>query len=196
MMGSEWLVGRRGQALALAATALVCFMLWLGLVQPLLSWYADRATTLLEQRALADRMESLAASLPALRRQAEAGAGGRTAANLGLSDTSDSVASATLQEQVQAMATAAGAMLASVETLPAESAGAWRRIGLRVTLTTPWPVLVGVLRALDEATPRLLVDDLHVHGSVLAAQPVAPPLQTSFTVYAFRAGTRTEAARP
>jgi general secretion pathway protein M len=196
MRGHDWLVGRRGQALALGATLLACFALWSGVAQPLAEWYNSRAETLLEQRALAERMDGLAASLPALRQMVAAGAGNREAAGATLTGASDSVASATLQERVQAMATAAGATLSSVETLPAESTGAWRRIGLRVSLTVSWPVLINLLRALDEATPRMLVDDLHVHGTVLVAHPVVLPLPTAFTVYAFRPGTGTAAAHP
>lgn len=195
MIGAAWLTGRRGQSLALLVTLLLCLIVWFDAVQPLLGWYGDRAETLQQQRAIAQRMESLAASLPLLRRQAQAGAGAQTAANATLKDTDDAVASATLQEDVQAMATAAGASLTSVETLPAESAGAWRRIGLRVNLTAPWPVLVRLLQSLDGATPRMLVDDLHVHSTVLVAHPSALPLQTSLIVFAFRAATTTSGGR-
>jgi general secretion pathway protein M len=188
-MGAAWLIGRRGQALALAATLMVCPAIWAGVVQPLWSWYDTRAETLREQQALAERMEGLAASLPSLRGQVDAGAGDHAEAGAILPGASDSLASATLQERVQAMATAAGATLASVETLPADSAGAWRRIGLRVTLTASWTVLVRLLEALDQARPRMLVDDLHVHSTLLVAHPAVLPLQTSLTVYAFRAGT-------
>jgi general secretion pathway protein M len=193
-MGAEWLTGRRGQVLAVGVTLLLLLMVWIGAVQPLLAWHADRAETLLQQRVLADRMANAAATLPALRRQAEAGTGGHVASAATLAGASDAIAGATLQEQVQAMATAAGATLTSAETLPAEQTGAWRRIGLRLTLTAAWPVLVKLLEAIDRATPQMLVDDLHVHSVLLVARPVALPLQTSFTVYAFRAAPATTAA--
>jgi general secretion pathway protein M len=195
-MGADWLTGRRGQILAIAVTVLLLLIVWVGAVQPLLAWHADRAETLMQQRVLADRMANAAATLPALQRQAAAGTGGHVPAAAMLSGASDAIAGATLQEQVQAMATAAGATLTSAETLPAEQAGAWRRIGLRLTLTAPWPVLVRLLAAIDQATPQMLVDDLHVHSVLLVARPVALPLQTSFTVYAFRAAVASGNARP
>jgi general secretion pathway protein M len=188
-MDREWLTGRRGRALALAATVLVCLLVWAGMVQPLLSWYGDRAETLRQQRALAERMESLAATLPQLRRDVAASSGEHAAPGATLHDSSDAVASATMQERVQAMAAAAGATLTSIETLPAENTAGWRRIGLRLTLTAPWPDLVRLLQALDDATPRMLADDLHVHRTLVNAKAVAVPLQTTLAVYSFRAST-------
>jgi general secretion pathway protein M len=195
-MNSEWLGGLRGRALALGATLLLTAVVWLAAVQPLLDWHGERAVQLQERRALAARMQRLASTLPDLKREAEAGASGKLTAGAMLSGGSDSVAGAVLQERVQAMATAAGDTLTSVETLPADQAGSWRRIGLHISLTAPWPNMIRLLQALDEATPRMLVDDLHVHSTLLVSRPVTLPLQTSFTVYAFRAGTAPESARP
>lgn len=196
-MGNEWLTGRRGQALAVVVSLLVVLAVWVAAVQPLLAWYREREETLAQRTALADRMEALAASLPALRQDARADAPGRsTAGRATLEGASDAVAGATLQERVQAMAASAGASLSSVETLPAEQAGAWRRIALRVNLTASWPVLVRLLAAVDEASPSMLVDDLHMHSTLLVAHPVALPLQTSFSVYAFRSGGASVASRP
>jgi hypothetical protein len=42
MTGQSWLVGRRGQALAVGVALLAMLMLWLGVVEPLGSWYGDR----------------------------------------------------------------------------------------------------------------------------------------------------------
>ena len=42
---------------------------------------------------------------------------------------------------------------------------------------------------MDQATPRMLADDLHVHSTLAGGHPAVLPLQTSFTIYAFRADT-------
>jgi general secretion pathway protein M len=189
-----WLTGRRGQALALAITMLLAGIVWVGAVAPLMSWYQDRAATLAERSTLADHMAALAATLPRLQHEAAAEGADPAAAGLTLAGSSDAVAGATLQERVQSMARASGASLSSVETLPAEQMGAWRRIGLHVALTVPWQPLIRLMQAVDTATPRMLVDDLRVHSLVLGDHPSRQPLQTSFTIYAFRpatAGTRT-----
>ena len=153
--------GRRGQVLAVAIAAVALLTLWFGIVLPLAVWHATRAASLERQATLAGRMEALAASLPALRRRAATLAAGPAPQTL-LEGASDAVAGAALQEQVQAMAQEAGSPLTSVETLPAEPAGAYRRIGLRVSLSAPFPSLVHLLAAIADANPRMLVDDLQV----------------------------------
>jgi general secretion pathway protein M len=191
---NPWLTGRRGRALALIMLLLACATVWACIINPLLSWYQSDAALLQQQTVLAARMEQAAVTLPALRRQAEISAGRPAAANATLPSTSDAVAGAMLQERVEAMATEAGAILTSVETLPAEPAGAWRRIGLRVALTAPWAVLIRLLEALDLASTPMLADDLHVHTSPIdARQPPTLPVQASFTVIAFRAAAPGEA---
>jgi hypothetical protein len=93
---------------------------------------------------------------------------------------------------VQDMATAKGANLVSVESLPAETAGAYRRIGLKLSMNAPWPVLVALLQSVEQATPPMLVDDLQIHGSPIAILNRAAGLEAGFTIYSFRAGGTTE----
>ena len=100
---------------------------------------------------------------------------------------SDAVAGATLQSAVQGMATAAGAPLSSMETLPAEQSGLYRRIGLRVATAAPWPVLVALLRAVEQATPRMLVDDLQLRAPPVELRATTSPVTAAFTIVAFRA---------
>jgi general secretion pathway protein M len=103
-----------------------------------------------------------------------------------LAGETDAVAGAALQLLMQQMAIGAGTSLSSVEVLPAESVGGYRRIGLHVALAAPWPALVHLLQSIEQATPPMLVDDLRLHGSPVAN--VALPMDASFTVLAFRDG--------
>ena len=114
---NAWLTGRRGQGLAVGLTLLVLAVVWLGAAAPLQAWYADRAETLMQRQALLQRMQALAASLPALRSAASKATNGAASENMLLEGSSDAVAAADLQEMVQRMAGAAGASLAAVETL-------------------------------------------------------------------------------
>ena len=75
-------------------------------------------------------MEALVATVPALRAQAAAAAAGGTGEQALLEGDNDSTASASLQERLQAMFLQAGVQLNSVETVPGEEAGAFRRIRL------------------------------------------------------------------
>lgn len=190
-----WITGRWGQALALAAPILFGLTVWLVAVQPVVEWYANRSELIAERNLLADRMGAIVATLPALRQQVDDTLAAPAQTSSSFPGASNSIASAMLQEQIQAMATAAATSLSSVETLPAEPAGVWRRIGVRVALAAPLPELAGLLQALDQATPQMLVDDLQIHTGLLVARPVVLPLQTSFIVYAFRSNATQQASR-
>ncbi len=178
--------GRRGQVLAVAIAVVALMVLWFGIMLPLADWHTARNEAIERQRALAARMEALAASLPALRQRAASLAAGPAPQAL-LEGASDAVAGAALQEQVQAMAVEAGSPLTSAEALPAEPAGAYRRISLRVALSAPYPVLVHLLGAIADATPRMLVDDLQVQAPPLGLRSAVLPMDATLTVLAFRA---------
>ena len=152
--------GRRGQALAVSLVVLAAFLLWLGVLGPLAGWYADRSETLDQLRARAAREAALIETLPALRAEADSVA--KTPTRAVLAGGSDAIAGATLQEQVQAMASSAAAQLTSIETLPAEQSGAYRRIGVRMELSAQLPVVVALLKAIEEAEPSMLVDDIRL----------------------------------
>lgn len=177
--------GRVGQALAIALVALVLLAAWLAVAAPLLDLHAERAAALDGRAALARRMAQVATGLPELR-QAAAAAAGPVAPTL-IEGASDAVAGAVLLQGMQDMAGRAGATLSSTETLPVEAAGAYRRIGVRVALSAPWPVLVALLRAVADASPQLLVDDLQLHGARQFGTAGEPPIDASFVAFGFRA---------
>lgn len=183
--------GPRGRVLALALLAIVLGSLWVAVVAPLLDWYSARAETIAERRALLAHISGLAEALPALRQAANrAGTDGPDRTAL-LEGDSDAIAGAALQGMVQQMADSAGATLSSVETLPGEQRGLYRRIGLRVSLIADWPVIVDLLRSIETNRIRLLTDDLQLHA-VAQADPSssssAPRIDTRLTIIGFRAG--------
>jgi general secretion pathway protein M len=179
--------GRRGQLLAGGLALLVVVAIWLGVAAPIIGWYDERSERLDALRLRAAREAALIETLPTLRREASRSAGGPT--RQVLAGSTDAIAGATLQEQVQTMAAAANAQLTSIETLPGEQNGAYRRIGVRLELSAQLAVVIALLKSVEEAQPGMLVDDLR-----LTATPVGPmnaqlPLDCAFTVYAFRIGT-------
>ena len=179
--------GRTGQSLALGLPILALAGLWLGVAMPLIEWHGDRTAALIRLSALADRMEALAAAVPALREQAEASGG--TGEPALLDGDSDSTASASLQERLQAMFLQAGVQLNSVETVPGEEAGTFRRIRLRVSFNASWPVLVVLLKDLQLATPMLLVDELQVQPALHRISTAPGTFDVSCSVFAFRSGS-------
>lgn len=178
--------GRRGQLLALALTLTVAAVAWVGVVSPLIAWHAEQTERLAERQALAHRMTDLAERLPALKAQAAARNLSGPAPSALLPGNTDAVAGAALQQLVQQMATGVGAPLNSVEVLPAEAVGNYRRIGLHVALSAPWPALVRLLQSIEQAAPPMLIDDLRLRGAPMGNP--ALPMDASFTVLAFRGG--------
>lgn len=190
--------GRAGQALAAALALIAMLAVWLGLVQPVADFYAARQDAIAQTAARIARQQALIASLPALREAAQ-NAGGKPTASL-LSGATDAIAGAALQEQVQSMAANVSATLTSIETLPAEQHGPFRRIGVRLQMSVTLPVLVALMAAVEQAEPAMVIDDLHITASPGGALPNMPPtpMDASFSVYAFRRGTapaREDAAR-
>ncbi len=178
--------GLRGKILAVALLMTVVAALWAGVAVPLTDWYAARADRLEQQTRLAQRMEQFVADLPELRRRAGTA---ETAAPVAvLEGASDSVAGAALQQRLQQIGAAVGAQLASTEVLPGEPVGAYRRIGVRLSVSGTWPVLVNLLDAITASSPPLLVNDLQVESSRAIMGFAEPALSTSMVVFGFRAG--------
>ena len=183
---SELPGGARGRALAAVVTLAALAVLWLGVVSPVLDLFDSGQDSLVQRRALAGRMADLADALPALRAQAAASQTAVAPVPASLEGASDAVAAANLQGLLEGMANTAGVKVTSAEALPAEQAGAYRRIGLRVNLDAGWSALVALLRAVQQATPRMFVDDVQLHAQPTGEKVRELPLDIALTVLAFR----------
>ena len=181
--------GRSGRLLALLLAALALLVLWIGIASPLLDWHAQRADALRHKQALLSRMQALSASLPEWRQtQARTTQAGPSRPSL-LPGGTDAVAAANLQSQVQTMANKSGARVNSMEILPAEARDPYRRIAVRVSAEGQWPVLLELLRAIEDASPRMLIDGLNLRGPHAGTFTDSPPIAASFSVIGFRAAT-------
>jgi general secretion pathway protein M len=169
--------GRRGQLLAVALTVICLAALWVAVVSPLISWYEARAQALDDRRLVATRMARIAQSVPALMRQAAA-----------LHEAAPAGRDIALEAPSDAVAGAAGLTLSSIETLPAQQQGGYRRISLRVTCSAALPVLVGLLQKLEVSSPRMLIDDVDLDASPDLNRPDGIAIAANFTVIAFRPG--------
>ena len=189
--------GPRGRALALGLTALVLAALWLGVGQPLVQAYANGADELERRSLLASHMAEVAGSLAGMQRElAVRRTADRMPANATLEGKSDALAGAKLQSLVESMSNRAGGHLSSIDVLPAQQVGAYRRIALKLTVDARWAVLMRLLQAIERATPTMFIDDLQVRAGPTAAKANEPPLYISFTVQAFRAAAPETAAAP
>lgn len=179
--------GRRGQMLALGIGLAGLLLLWLALLGPLWGWYRMRSQELAQQHALASHMQALSQEIPALR-AALAAQGPAQGSGLLLSGSSDAIAGANLQSELQDLAGQSGASLDSVALAPVEASGSLRKIGLQVSLTTSWPALIHFLGAIETASPRMVVGGLNLSNAGPPGLNGEPPIQASFTVSAFRTG--------
>lgn len=187
--------GRKGQLLALALTVLVIALLWVSVATPLIDWHHDRAEALVQRAALLQRMEYLVAMRPGLQQQADAAmASGVGEATL-LEGDSDSMASASMQELLQALFLQAGLQLNSVETLPGDAVDLYRRIRLRVSFNASWPVLMSLLKDIELASPALLVDELQVEPALHRISTAPGTFDITCSIFAFRAEHARAASR-
>ena len=188
-MGATLPTGIPGRLLALTLAVLAIALMWLSIVTPLLAWHAARADSLVHKQAVLGRMEALAASLPDWERaQAEAAARSPARPAL-LAGNTDALAAATLQGMIQDMASRAGTTINSMEILPAEQRGAYRRISVRVAAEGQYAVLLALWRALASASPHMLVDAIALRGPDARSRTDTPPLSANFIVLGFRAAT-------
>ena len=190
MLGSFTLPdGKRGQALAVALTLVAIALVWMVAVAPLMGWYEDRAAALAQQQELGARMVALSREIPALRRAVSAAGLQSADDQLLLAGKTDAIAGANLQSSLQSLATTAGTSLDSAELLPVESSGGLRRIGMQVSVTATWPVLIALLQAIGTARPRMIVGDFSVTNAAQTGTPGQDqPMQAQFSVTAFYAG--------
>jgi general secretion pathway protein M len=161
--------GRRGQIVALGATLVAILALWLLIVSPVASFYFDRADQLVERRRVEQHMEQLVAARQELVEQAASLGDAAPVQNL-LDGSSIPVATAALQGIVQEVAATAGATLTSVESLPGENGTGYRRVSIKLAVTTSWPILTHFLEALQQSDTPMAIDDLQIHGSTQGGQ--------------------------
>ncbi|MDD2876657.1 MAG: type II secretion system protein GspM [Acidiphilium sp.] len=180
--------GRAGQAAALGLTLAGLLVVWFGLIAPALSWYGARAQRIAATREVIAHERALIAALPALQRRFAALRHGGIAGAALLTGGSDAVAGAVLQGDVQALANQNSINLDSAEILTAVPIGDFRRIPLRISLTTEYPKLIALLGAITVGSPRMLVDDLSLHATGLPDPGQDLPIRASFTISAFRVG--------
>lgn len=186
--------GPLGTALAFVLLAVVLLLAWVGVASPLVGWYQARALALETQRSMAAHMSAVAASLPALQAAARR-VRAAPRADATLAGNTDAVAAAALQGTIERLARGAGTSLSSITILPGEPAGAWRRIGLRLEIRAPFPVLVHLLRTVLTGEPPMLIDDISFTGPALQGPGLPRRIDATFTVYAFRRGSVPQAPR-
>jgi general secretion pathway protein M len=166
---AELPTGRRGQIVAIAVMLVAVLALWLLIISPIAGFYSDRSDELAERQRVEQHMEQLVASRQDL--EARAAELGDTAPPPNILDGSSiPVATAALQGIAKDVAASAGASLTSVESLPGETGAGYRRVGVKLSLTTSWPVLIHFMESLQQSDTPMAIDDLQIHTSAQGGQ--------------------------
>ena len=183
--------GRRGQALAMGITLIAAALIWLVVISSLIGWYEARDAMLAQKRALAAHMQALERQLPALGATAAHLAAADGAAGMLLPGTSDAIAGASLQSDLQDLAAQAGTSLNSAAMQPAHAVGPLRRISVQVSVTTThWSVLVALLRSIETAEPRMIVESINLTTARQPGLGEPTSIQADVSVTGFRAEGR------
>jgi hypothetical protein len=154
--------GTRGRVLAVSIAVLMLCVVFAVVVMPLLNVYAASAQALDDRRALLGRYERAAADLPKLRASSQ---GTRPDGVLLLTGATDALAAADLQSTLKDLVEGGGATLDSAQTLPPETLGNFRRVGVRVSFSGGLELLTTVLLGVEAAKPVLSVGSLEVNSS-------------------------------
>ena len=198
MLSTSLPTGHRGRFLALLLLLVALGAVYLVVAAPLIELYAGRAALVEDKRMLVPRLQAAADELPELRERVtelRATAGAR---KVTLEGSSDAIASANLQSHIAELAASAGVTVASTESLPVETRGGYRRIGLRFTLSGVYEALLKLIANLEGTSPPLVVENLHIHG--VLRRPGTPAassaLDAGLDVFGFRNNDNAVAAKP
>jgi hypothetical protein len=172
-------------ALTLALVVLATF--YAAVAVPVLDLYASNAATAETRRALVAKLNAIARELPPLRARVAELRVSAAYKKLTLDGASDAIASAALQSRIDEIASSAGVMIASTESLPIRGENGYHRLGLRIVLKGGYDGLVKLLAGLERAEPPLVVDNLQIRS--FQKRPGMAPvsaLDTSLDVFGFR----------
>jgi general secretion pathway protein M len=181
--------GRPGQLLAVGVTLIGLAIIWITAIAPVFSWYEARADLLAQQQMTAANMAALIRETPQLRAAVAAARPQTQDQQILVPGATDDIAGANLQSALQSLAQASGTSLDSSAVMPVQVAGALHHIGIQVSVTATWPVLIGFLEAISTARPRMIVEQLSLINAAQGDNAGDQPVQASFTVGAFTAGT-------
>jgi general secretion pathway protein M len=181
-----------------AAFALLAFVIlasWLVIVAPILTAHRELGSTIEFSRGVLNRYRALSAHHAQLVDRLEALEGTATEVGAYLTEPTDTLAVAALQEHVQRIVGRAGGKLRSSQVLTVEPAPleiAAKRVGLKIQLMLEMGGLQDLFYDLETAQPFVFVSEVTIsnvrefqHRNDAKTEPM---LEVGLQVYAFRHG--------
>lgn len=160
-MFSTPITSRLAALLLLFAATLAAYMF---AVEPILSGYSETKSEIDTARDQLARLERAAAMRPALTKHIEDFEKQRASQGYFLAGSTDALAAAGLQDQVQALITENGGAVQSMQSMPGVDELGLTRITLRVQMTGTTETMLDVLYALESGSPILFIDDVNVQN--------------------------------
>lgn len=152
----------RTQRRILAILLLVAVVLVLsrGVAVPVVRAYLDNRDAIAQAEENIARYSRLSARIEALEQTMDELEASDRLGEYILSERSEPLAAAALQERVKSVVTASGGTLTSTQVLPAENEQGFRRVVVNVRMAGSIESLQRVLHALESDLPYLLADDV------------------------------------
>lgn len=180
---------------AAAILTIVLALIWLILVDPLVTAY-DQAVfevrqlraQLITTRNRTENGDALRGELDSLRSQISDRA-------LLMENVSDGAAVARLQQRVEGLLERSDARLSSVQALPVRPSDGFRQVGLRLQFSADVVSLRAVLHGLEFGQPAVVLENTFVHARTDRAVGLARPLTVRTDVFAFLTGNSADAGR-
>lgn len=187
-MISPIVFGRRLAALSLlmGILALIYFLA----VAPLVSEYRRNEEAIADAQDLLVRFQRLAAAQTGLQGQVDELRQRESSQGYYLTQGTDALAAAELQDRLKAVVQEDGGTLRSMQILPTEEQDNFRRIAIRLQLTTTTEALSNVVYSLETMNPLLFIDNVDVQSRLSRPTKdgtvVDPILVVSLDLYGYR----------
>lgn len=159
-------------------------------VRPLWLDYRDTRDSIADARELLARYQNLAVDRLHLQSQVTDLRDRQAQQGYLLVGSTDALAAAELQDRVKMVIAKSGGAVRSIQILPAADDGKFRRIAIRLQMTTTTAGFFEVSYALETMLPLLFLDNIDVQGRV--GRPVAdkpapePVLSVTLDLYGYR----------
>jgi general secretion pathway protein M len=177
------------RALALALLALVLFLVYDWVAEPLIGEVADAQSANARLQASVERTSAVEQKLVQLRADLARLKEHQTSTIGFIAGANESLAAAELQNRIKMSVDAAKGDLRSTQPLPARDDGAFRRISIRGQIAVRLPALQRVFYDLESASPFLFLDNVEIRTQstyqINATETEDPVLDVRFDLYGY-----------
>ena len=150
------------RATAIGLLVAVLLIIYSLLVAPLIAAYSEINGAIAQSTDLLTRYQRIMSQQTALKALLDRVNAEHTASGVYVPGETDALAAARLQEIVNSRVESNGAQVRSVQILPAQEDGDFRRVGVRIQMTASIAAIARILYAFEAGDMFLFVDNLEV----------------------------------